>query len=96
MLCLLNTTIPEWVDIAAAHIDLLLIDHAHCEKKAAYNALTMIQNYPDYEDIVKEMIIVLKEEWDHFERVYERIREKGLNLVKDSGNEYAKQLSKHA
>ena len=95
MLCLLNNTRPEWVDIAAADIDTLLIDHAHCEKKAAYNALTMIQNYPEHEDIVKEMIIILKEEWDHFERVYERIRNKGLILLKDSGNEYAKQLSKH-
>jgi len=94
MLCLLNNTRPEWVDIAAADIDTLLIDHAHCEKKAAYNALTMIQNYPEHEDIVNEMIIILKEEWDHFERVYERIRNKDLKLVKDSGNEYAKQLER--
>ncbi len=95
MLCLLNSTRPEWVDIAASNINILLIDHAHCEKKAAYNALTMIQRYPEYEAIVKEMIEILKEEWDHFERVYERIRDKDVHLTKDDGNEYAKRLSKH-
>ncbi|MFZ9760238.1 MAG: tRNA-(ms[2]io[6]A)-hydroxylase [Candidatus Kapaibacteriota bacterium] len=95
MLCLLNNTRPEWVNIAAADINTLLIDHAHCEKKAAANAMSMIQRYPEHEDIVREMINILKEEWEHFERVYDRIRDKQNHLTKDRGDEYAKRLSKH-
>ena len=95
MLCLLNSTRPEWVEIAASEINTLLIDHAHCEKKAAYNALVMIQRYPDKVDIVQEMIEILKEEWDHFERVYALIRKSDIHLTKDSGDEYAKSLSEH-
>lgn len=95
MLCLLNSTRPEWVEIAASEINTLLIDHAHCEKKAAYNALVMIQRYPDKVDIVQEMIAILKEEWDHFERVYALIRKSDIHLTKDSGDEYAKSLSEH-
>lgn len=95
MLCLLNNTRPEWVDIAAADIKTLLIDHAHCEKKAAANALSMIQRYPQHEDIVREMITIMREEWDHFEQVYDRIRHQGAHLSKDKGDEYAKRLSEH-
>jgi len=95
MLCLLNHTRPEWVDIAAADINSLLIDHAHCEKKAAANALSMIQRYPQHEDIVREMITIMKEEWNHFEQVYNRIRNQGVHLNKDRGDEYAKRLSDH-
>lgn len=93
MLCLLNHTKSEWIDIAASDINTLLIDHAHCEKKAAANAMSMIQRYPQHEDIVREMIVILKEEWDHFERVYERIRKNDSQLTKDRGDDYAKQLS---
>jgi len=95
MLCLLNNTRPEWVDIAAADINTLLIDHAHCEKKAAANAMSMIQRYPNHEQIVREMILILKEEWEHFERVYERIIQNNIQLTTDIGDDYAQQLSKH-
>jgi tRNA-(ms[2]io[6]A)-hydroxylase len=95
MLCLLNSTRTEWVQIAAADINSILNDHAQCEKKAAYNALKMIQQYPEHEDIVKEMIEILKEEWDHFERVYARMRENDIHLTKDLGDDYAKRLSQH-
>ena len=81
MLCLLNNTRPEWVDIAAADINTLLIDHAHCEKKAAANAMSMIQRYPNHEQIVREMILILKEEWEHFERVYERIIQNNMQQI---------------
>jgi len=95
MLCLLNHTRPEWVDIAAADINSLLIDHAHCEKKAATNALSIIKLYPQHENIVREMLTIMKEEWDHFEQVYNLIRNQGAHLTKDRGNEYAKRLSDH-
>ncbi|RPI66967.1 MAG: tRNA-(ms[2]io[6]A)-hydroxylase, partial [Ignavibacteriae bacterium] len=35
MLCLRSETHPGWIDVAVTHPDEILIDHAHCEKKAA-------------------------------------------------------------
>lgn len=38
-------TPQAWVDFAAQHIDILLIDHANCELKAAQNAIMLLRKY---------------------------------------------------
>lgn len=40
-------TPQEWLEYAAKHIPLLLIDHAHCERKAAATAINFISKYPE-------------------------------------------------
>lgn len=40
-------TPPEWLEYAAKHVPLLLIDHAHCERKAAATAINFISKYPE-------------------------------------------------
>ena len=37
-----SVTLQEWVDKAMQHQDILLIDHAHCEKKAAATAMQLM------------------------------------------------------
>jgi tRNA-(ms[2]io[6]A)-hydroxylase len=95
MLCLQTDTNPEWIDIAAQHPIEILIDHAHCEKKAASNAISMITRYPEKDTLVQEMITIIQEETEHFERVVKLLREKGYSLTKDKGSMYAQKLSKH-
>ena len=65
------------------------------EKKAAANALHLIQNYPQYPELVLEMIAIVKEEWEHFEQVYAIILQQNIQLTKDTGDTYAQQLSKN-
>lgn len=38
-------TPQTWLDYAAQHIDILLIDHANCELKAAQNAMMLLRKY---------------------------------------------------
>jgi tRNA-(ms[2]io[6]A)-hydroxylase len=38
MLNLAASTSPTWVERALANLDEILLDHAHCEKKAASSA----------------------------------------------------------
>ena len=47
MLKLTSTTDPLWIGRALANMDDILLDHAHCEKKAASTALSLIFRYPD-------------------------------------------------
>jgi tRNA-(ms[2]io[6]A)-hydroxylase len=35
-------TDPRWVEVAVAAIERVLVDHAHCEKKAAGQALALV------------------------------------------------------
>jgi tRNA-(ms[2]io[6]A)-hydroxylase len=95
MLCLQCDSNPQWILAACANLNSVLVDHAHCEKKAAANALSMVQRYPMHQSLVQEMIIVLKEEWEHFEMVYAELNRRNIPLTRDLGDDYARQLSQH-
>ncbi len=95
MLCLQCDSNPEWVNVAVTHPDLILIDHAHCEKKAAAFALGMINRYPERARLIREMIDLAKEELDHFESVVDLLDERGVALTKDEGSPYAQRMHKH-
>jgi tRNA-(ms[2]io[6]A)-hydroxylase len=95
MLCLQTATNPAWIDVAAANMIPLMIDHAHCEKKAAANAMNMILRYCDRDALVREMITVMEEELAHFKLMVDELAARGVSIGKDAGNSYAQQLSHH-
>jgi tRNA-(ms[2]io[6]A)-hydroxylase len=92
MLCLTTSSNPGWVEVANANLDRILIDHAHCEKKAAAFALAMITRYPERTQLVKEMIDLAQEEMEHFATVIEILDKRGVHLTHDAGSVYAKAL----
>jgi tRNA-(ms[2]io[6]A)-hydroxylase len=93
MLCLKTSTNSGWIDVAAANMPAIMRDHAHCEKKAALNALNLIMRYPDKTELVREVITILEEETAHFKLMVGELAQRGLNLGLDKGNPYAQQLS---
>ncbi len=95
MLCLECESNPEWIGVANDHLIEILIDHAHCEKKAAAFALAMINRYPERTRLVKDMIDLAKEEIEHFELVVKELESRGVALTHDAGNRYAQQLHEH-
>jgi tRNA-(ms[2]io[6]A)-hydroxylase len=70
----------------------VLVDHAHCEKKAAAQALSLVQAYPEHERLVRRLTGLAIEELRHFRAVYARLRKRGLELGRDSGDPYAREL----
>ena len=70
----------------------VLIDHAHCEKKAAASAMSLVAGYPQHEELVKKMAGLAVEELQHFRAVYDRIIARGLRLGPDPGDPYAQKL----
>lgn len=96
MLCLKLPSQPAWVEAARNDLDRVLLDHAHCEKKAALNAMSMVSRYPAYETLVRQMIEVAQEEMEHFGRVYEFIRRRGIHLERDPGDPYVQALHNQA
>lgn len=95
MLCLACESNPAWVDVAIAHPDLILRDHALCEKKAAAFALALINRYPDKTRLVLDMIELAKEELDHLDIVVRILTKRGITMSPDTGNPYAQQLHQH-
>jgi tRNA-(ms[2]io[6]A)-hydroxylase len=89
-------TAPEWLDLALANMDKILLDHANCEKKAAATAMSLVSAYPNYPELVRRCTRLALEELRHFEQVYSIIQARGLTLTRDRGESYAKKLVKSA
>ncbi|MES2765168.1 MAG: tRNA-(ms[2]io[6]A)-hydroxylase [Bacteroidota bacterium] len=94
MLCLQTETNPEWIEVANKNHDKILIDHAHCEKKATIFAISMINRYPERAKLVQEMIDLAKEEIEHFDSVQKELQKRGIKFTSDRGCEYAQKLHK--
>ena len=88
MLGLQLPTDPRWVNIAQKNIEEILIDHAFCELKAASTAISLINSFPEYTELVDAMLPLIKEETSHFKMVHEKLKERGLVLGRDRKDEY--------
>ena len=94
MLGLKLPTDPRWVNIAEKNIEEILIDHAHCELKAASTANSLIMSFPEYSELVTEMVALVKEEMSHFKMVHDRLLKRGIKLGQDRKDDYVNQLLK--
>lgn len=94
MLGLKLPTDPRWVNIVEKNIDEILTDHAYCEQKAASTAISLIISFPEYTDLVTEMVSLSREEMGHFKMVHDKITARGKTLGRDRKDEYVLQLLK--
>ena len=94
MLGLKLPTDPRWVNIVEKNIDEILTDHAYCEQKAASTAISLIVTFPEYPELVQEMIALSREEMGHFKMVHDKILARGQTLGRYRKDEYAIQLLK--
>ena len=85
-------TPKSWSTKAKENLDLLLIDHAWCEKRAAIFALKLIQCYPRYGWLLHECSRIVREEMRHFEMVQDLMNERGVTYHALSSPVYAKAL----
>lgn len=73
-------TSEAWVEQSIAHLDIILLDHSHCERKAAGVALNLMFRYPAREKLVRMLTAIAREELEHFEQVNQRLEERGIAL----------------
>jgi tRNA-(ms[2]io[6]A)-hydroxylase len=85
-------TDPRWVNIVEKNIEEILTDHAWCEQKAATNAITIITNNSEHQDLVQDLLALAKEEIDHFEQVHNIIIKRGLKLGRERKDDYVNEL----
>lgn len=81
---------PEaWLQEALLHQDLLLIDHANCEKKAAATAMNLMYRHTSKPDLLKKMSQLAREELLHFQQVVEILQSRRVEYVRLSPSRYA-------
>jgi len=94
MLGLKLPTDPRWVNIVEKNIEEILTDHAFCEQKATSTAISLIVSFPEYTELVQEMVALVKEEISHFKMVHDKIIGRGWTLGRDRRDDYVIQLLK--
>tara|TARA_R110002124_G_scaffold135079_1_gene297862 strand:- start:48 stop:632 length:585 start_codon:yes stop_codon:yes gene_type:complete len=94
MLGLKLPTDPRWVNIVEKNIEDILTDHAYCEQKAASTAISLIVSFPEYTELVQEMIELVNEEISHFKMVHNLILDNGWILGRDRKDDYVIALLK--
>jgi tRNA-(ms[2]io[6]A)-hydroxylase len=90
-------TPSEWAEQVLARPLELLNDHAHLEKKAAANALELLNRWPEPnppENWVAAMTAVARDEVEHLAVVCRLLARRGGRLTKSHANPYASELHK--
>jgi tRNA 2-(methylsulfanyl)-N6-isopentenyladenosine37 hydroxylase len=88
-------TPTAWLEHALCHVDVLLIDHANCEKKAAGAALNLMYRYVDKPPLLTRMARLAREELRHFEQVLQQMAKHGVTYRHLTPGRYAAALRAH-
>jgi tRNA-(ms[2]io[6]A)-hydroxylase len=78
VLHLASQTSASWLERARTHLDDVLLDHAHCEKKAAGAAVKLLFSYPHHRFLQEPLAALAREELVHFEQVLARLDARGI------------------
>lgn len=87
-------TTTAWVEQALANLDTILLDHSHCERKAAGVALNLMFRYPSNTKLVRSLTAIAQEELQHFEQVNQILEERGIPLAPLAAPPYGAGLNK--
>ncbi len=82
-------TPDAWVAWALDNPDLLLVDHANCEKKAASTALNLMYRYVEHHKLLGTLSRLAREELRHFEQVIAIMKRRGVDYPQLSAARYA-------
>jgi tRNA-(ms[2]io[6]A)-hydroxylase len=88
-------TSMAWVEQAIAHLDIILLDHSHCERKAAGVAVNLMFRYPSYEKLVRQLTAIAREELEHFELVNQWLEKRGIAMAPLPAPPYGATLNAH-
>lgn len=94
MLGLLTPTSDRWIDAALENFDAVLVDHLHCELKAASNATALVTRYPMYGNLVLSLTSLAQEELLHVQQVHAEIARRGVRAHPPNEDPYAIALRK--
>ena len=93
MLHLQSQSDTRWLKHVQGHLDEILIDHAHCERKAATVALNLLNAYAENRELAKEMSTIVLEELEHFHLVVAHLDKRGIVFRRLQPGPYGRRLN---
>ena len=92
---LISKTNEDWINLAISNPLEILVDHAHCERKAAGVALQLMFRYVSEPGLSEVLSPLAREELEHFERVLSILNARGKKLQKLASPPYGAILAKN-
>ena len=83
-----------WLELALSNPIEILIDHAHCERKAAGVAIQLMFRYPSEPDLAEVLSPIAREELEHFEKILVLLKDLGHSLKALKPPPYGAELAK--
>lgn len=94
MLGLKDSTSQRWLTLVDSDLPAILVDHAHCEKKAASTAMNLLVTYGSGRpELCRALSEIVVEELDHFRQVLDLLAERGLEFVSQKPSHYGRRLN---
>lgn len=87
-----QATASVWLDQALSNLGVILLDHSHCERKAAGVALNFLFRYPSHRELVHKLTAIAQEELEHFAQVNQWLDRLGIPLAPLKAPPYGAQL----
>tara|TARA_Y100000994_G_scaffold190496_1_gene159536 strand:+ start:79 stop:687 length:609 start_codon:yes stop_codon:yes gene_type:complete len=84
----------DWMQLALSNPIEILIDHAHCERKAAGVAIQLMFKYPSEPDLAEVLSPIAREELEHFEKILYFLKDLGHSLKALKPPPYGAELAK--
>ncbi len=92
---LISKTSQDWINLAISNPMEILLDHAHCERKAAGVALQLMFRYVSDPGLSEILSPLAREELEHYERVLLILNARGRTLQKLASPPYGSILAKN-
>ena len=84
----------NWLEQSLSNPIEILIDHAHCERKAAGVAIQLMFRYPSEPDLAEVLSPIAREELEHFEKILFLLKDLGHSLKALKPPPYGAELAK--
>jgi tRNA-(ms[2]io[6]A)-hydroxylase len=92
MLSLQSRSSERWLRQVEENVGEVLIDHAHCERKAAATAMGLLTAYVENEELCVEMTRIVNEELEHFHMVIGQLKQRGIPFRRLKPSPYGRLL----
>ena len=93
MLHLQSESARRWLSQVDENLPEVLIDHAHCERKAASTAMNLMNSYTENRELCVEMTRIIEEELEHYHMVLEILDQRGIEFRRLASGHYGRELN---
>ena len=93
MLHLQSESAKRWLAQVDENLPEVLIDHAHCERKAASTAMNLMNSYTENRELCVEMTRIIEEELEHYHMVLEMLDKRGIEFRRLASGHYGRELN---